>query len=122
MKKILLIEDEEMLVEMYKEQFKKSGFETVTAQNSDEVQKKLDSSVDLILLDILLPGENGFDILKKIKSKKEYQKLPVIILTNLGSKETNKDLKLALSLGAKDFLVKAYHTPQQVVQKIEESL
>ncbi|OIP22260.1 response regulator [bacterium CG_4_10_14_0_2_um_filter_33_32] len=122
MKKIFLIEDDVTLAEMYEEQFKMSGFDTVVAKNSEEVIQKIDSSMNLILLDILLPDKNGFEVLKDIKSKNEYKNIPVIILTNLGVKDADRDIKLAISLGATDYLVKAYNTPDQVVNKVKEIL
>lgn len=122
MKKILLIEDDSTLAEMYGEQFKLSGIEMVTAKDGVEGFKKVNSKIDLVLLDILLPDENGFEILKKLKSNKNYKKIPVVILTNLGTERADKNTHLALSLGAEDFLVKANHTPAQVVKKIEDIL
>ena len=120
MKKILLIEDDVRLAEMYKEQFKLSNLEVILAKDSEEAFKKINTAIKLILLDLLLPGENGFEILKKIKSNKSYSKIPVIILTNLGTEKANKDTDLAISLGANNFLVKAYYTPDQVVKKIKK--
>jgi len=119
-KKILLIEDDVRLAEMYKEQFKLSNLEVILAKDSEEAFKKINTAIKLILLDLLLPGENGFEILKKIKSNKSYSKIPVIILTNLGTEKANKDTDLAISLGANNFLVKAYYTPDQVVKKIKK--
>ncbi len=119
MKKILLIEDDLRLAEMYKEQFELSGLRVALAKDSDEAFKKISPGINLILLDILLPGENGFEILKKIKNHKDYKKIPVVILTNLGTEKANKDTDLAISLGASKFLVKAYYTPDQIVKKIK---
>jgi len=120
MKKILLIEDDRSLAEMYQEQFKLSGLEMTVARDGAEAKKAISQDVDLILLDILLPDENGFEILKRLKADKKYQHIPVIILTNLGTEKTDKDTNLALALGATDFLVKAYHTPEQVVRKVKD--
>jgi len=76
----------------------------------------------LILLDILLPKINGFDVLKKLKQESSTRDIPVIILTNLGSEQTNNDKELALSLGAVDYLVKSYHTPDELVTLIRRRL
>ncbi|MEX2361902.1 MAG: response regulator, partial [Patescibacteria group bacterium] len=77
---------------------------------------------DLILLDILLPGMNGFEVLRKIKASSKSRDIPVIVLTNLGSEETDKDRQLALSLGAIDYLVKSYHTPEEMIKIVRSRL
>lgn len=119
-KKILLIEDDEMLVDLYKEKLKIAGFRVITAGDGKKAMIRIKEQPDLILLDILMPEMNGFEVLKKIKTDKAYNNIPVIVLTNIGSESIDNDKNLALSLGAKDYLVKALNTPDQIVQRIEK--
>jgi CheY-like chemotaxis protein len=119
-KTILLVEDEPLLLDLYKEAFEESGFHLETAENGQEALKKANDLPDLILLDILLPGMNGFEILKRLKSRADTRDIPVIVLTNLGSEQTDKDRQLALSLGAVDYLVKSYHTPDELVSIVDK--
>ncbi|HUD20607.1 MAG TPA: response regulator [Candidatus Saccharimonadales bacterium] len=119
-KTILLVEDEPLLLDLYKEAFEESGFELEVAENGQEALKKAGDVPDLILLDILLPGINGFEILKRLKARADTRDIPVIVLTNLGSEQTDKDRQLALSLGAVDYLVKSYHTPDELVSIVDK--
>ena len=77
---------------------------------------------DLILLDIMLPKMNGFEILKKLSEHASTKQIPVIVLTNLGGERADSDKRLALSLGAKEFLVKTFHLPDDIVGKIKTTL
>jgi CheY-like chemotaxis protein len=69
-----------------------------------------------------LPGINGFEVLRRLKANMETRDIPVIVLTNLGSEQSDKDKQLALSLGAIDYLVKSYHTPDEMVEIIKRRL
>lgn len=96
------------------------GFEFSSAQNSQEAFAALTQSMpDLILLDILLPGENGLDILDKLKKDPQAKYIPTIIFTNYDEKEFKER---ASNLGANDFVLKAAVTPQEMVDKIREIL
>ncbi|MBI4948285.1 response regulator [Candidatus Berkelbacteria bacterium] len=121
-KKVLLVEDEQILIDLYQEAFSNANFQLQVAQNGHEALKLANHAPDLILLDILLPGINGFEVLKKLKSSSRTKDIPVIVLTNLGSEDTDKDKRLALSLGAIDYLVKSYHTPDEMVEIIQKAL
>lgn len=117
-KKILLVEDEKTLSEMYQTKLEREKFEVISVQDGGEVLEKVKSEKpDLILLDIILPKTNGFDILSEIKSDSKLKKIPVIMLTNLGQEE---DIKKGKELGAKDYIVKANSTPAQIVDKIKK--
>lgn len=121
-KKILIIEDDELLLEMYKEKLKLEGFRVSTASDGRKALVRIKSGADLILLDILMPELNGFEVLKRIKADKTVADTPVIVLTNIGGESLDKDRNLALSLGATDYMIKALNTPEQVVEKIKKIL
>jgi DNA-binding response OmpR family regulator len=117
-KKILIIEDDEMICSMYKTKFEAENYEVYTAQNGAdglEIAKKM--KPQMVLLDIILPQIDGFTILEAIKKDSKTKKIPVIMLTNLG---TDEDKEKGRKLGAVDYLVKANLTPAQVSQKIKE--
>lgn len=117
-KKILIIEDDEMLLDMYRQKFRMEGFSVISAKNGQTAIYKAKQIPDLILLDILMPKMNGFEVLKRIKEDSQTCKIPVIVLTNIGSESVDNDKNLALSLGARDYLVKALNTPEEVVRRV----
>jgi len=118
--KILIIEDEEVLVNMYETKFKSEGYEVYKANNGEEgLKSALEVKPDIILLDIIIPKIDGFMVLKKIKSDPSTKNVPVILLTNLGQEE---DIKKGQEEGAADYLVKANMTPSEVVDKVREVL
>ena len=121
-KKVLLVEDEPLLIDLYQERFGEEDFELDIARDGNEAIKKADRGVDLILLDILLPGINGFEVLRRLKKNLDTRDVPVIVLTNLGSEQSDSDKQLAFSLGAVDYLVKSYHTPDEMVEIINKRL
>lgn len=120
MKKILIIEDDPFLGEMYAAKFTEDGFETEVAMDGKAGLVKIkESKPDLVLLDIVLPKMDGFEILKKIKGNSELKKIPVVLLTNLGQKA---EVEKGLSLGADEYIIKAHFTPTAVVAKVKEML
>jgi DNA-binding response OmpR family regulator len=120
MKKILIIEDDPFLSEMYAAKFSQSGFEAeVAADGKEGIAKIKDKQPDLILLDIVLPKMDGFEILKKIKEDPKLKEIPVILLTNLGQKS---EVEKGLALGADEYIIKAHFTPTAVVAKVKEIL
>ena len=122
MKKILLIEDDLDLAELYEEVLSTKYTVEVAGDGKQGLELAKKSKPDLILLDILLPEMNGFELLKVLKKDPETKDISVVILTNLGSKHVDEDKKLALLLGAEDYLVKAHHQPQEIVEKISSYL
>lgn len=122
-KRILLVEDEPLLVELYRERLEQEPIHLLIAEDGKTaLQLAGKNSIDLILLDILLPVINGFEVLRQLKANLKTRNIPVIVLTNLGSEQTDKDKQLALSLGAIDYLVKSYHTPDEIVEIINKRL
>lgn len=119
-KKILLVEDDEMLHGMYTQKFKHQGYEVLSAYNgADGVKLAETDRPDLILLDVIMPKMDGFVALKKIRKNPLTTKTPVILLTNLGQEE---DVRKGRELGANDYFIKANHTPQEVVDKVKALL
>lgn len=118
--KIIIVEDEEILLRVLKEKFEKANFQVETAADGEEalaVIKK--NQPDLILLDLLLPQKSGFEVLDEIKANPSLKLTPVIVLSNLGQDE---DIKRALQMGADDYLVKTQHPINEVVEKVKERL
>ncbi|MFA6423602.1 MAG: response regulator [Patescibacteria group bacterium] len=121
-KKVIIVEDEKDLAEMYKEKLISQGFRVNIITDSRKAMTKIKQGADMVLLDILMPGLNGFELLKKIKSDKNICEIPVVVLTNIGSESADKDRNLALSLGAVDYMVKSLNTPLDVLNKINKIL
>ncbi|MDB4939851.1 MAG: two component transcriptional regulator, winged helix family [Candidatus Doudnabacteria bacterium] len=121
-KKILLVEDEPFLSGMYQTKLKLEGFDIEAAKDGEEALEKIKvGEFGLILLDIMMPKLNGFEVLKSIRKDKdpEIAKVPVLMLTNLGQKS---DVEQGLLLGANDYIIKANFTPAEVVDKINKFL
>lgn len=120
MNHILIVEDEDFLVRALKDNLESEGYSVEVAMDGeavfDQLKKKKPS---LILLDLLLPKKNGFDVLKEIRQSPEYQLIPVVILSNLGE---DSEIKHALELGANDYFVKSQHPIQEVIEKVREYL
>lgn len=117
-KQILLVEDDPLLVNLYKEKFENEGFGLLVAEDGEMGLKlALDKKemVDIVILDLLLPKVSGIEILSELKKVPEYEKIPIIVLTNMSRQEENRK---ALELGAKEYLIKADLTPSQLVEKI----
>lgn len=121
MPKILLIEDEKMLAEMYKDRFATAGVEVTIALTAKEALAILKQMrPDLILLDILLPKENGLSLLQKIrKTRKDLDQVPVIAFSNYDEPRAKKE---ASALGVKAYLIKTQFTPKEIVEKIKSYL
>lgn len=120
MKTILIIEDEELLLGLLKMRLEKHGFVIESAIDADEafaVLKKRD--VDLILLDLVLPGIDGYAILKQLKADEKLKRIPVIVVSNLGGIEEKTKAK---DLGALDFIIKAEYSPGSIAKRVEEAL
>ncbi len=118
--KILIIEDEPFLRRIVSDQLKENGYLVEEALDGEEGLKKIqERKFDLILLDLLLPGMDGFEVLDRLKKEGMLSKIPVLILSNLGQKE---EVEKGLALGAKDYLIKAHVTPEEIVAKIKEIL
>jgi len=124
MKKILLVEDDPFLIDIYEKKLKDAGFKVKVVKDGEEALAILkEKEFDLMLLDIVLPKIDGWKILEEIremkKNKKDLKKMKIVIWSNLGEKE---DIKKGISLGVSAYLIKANFTPSEVVREIEKIL
>lgn len=119
-KKILLVEDEKFIADLYARQLTNAGLTVTTAYDGISGFKFITTQqFDLVLLDIMLPGMNGLELLKEWKQKNPGSTLPVLLLTNLGQDAVIKE---GFSLGAQGYLIKASYTPAQVVTEVQNAL
>lgn len=120
MKKILLIEDDPFLSSLLGNRLKKEGFELESVKRGSDAMKALrDKLPDLILLDIILPGKSGFEVMEDIKSEPQIAQTPVMIISNLGQ-ET--DVERGKELGAVEYIIKAKTSIDELVEKIKDFL
>lgn len=120
MKNILLVEDDPFLIDIYTTKLKEAGFSVEVAESGELVFKKIKEKIpDLLILDIVLPQIDGWEVLKKIREDLELKNLKVIILSNLGQKE---DIEKASKLGVTKYLVKAHYTPSEILKEIKAVL
>ncbi|MEK7158730.1 MAG: response regulator [Patescibacteria group bacterium] len=120
--KILMIEDDKFLGELCTTKLSKEGFAVSLAVDGEEgLQKVIQERPDLVLLDIILPGKDGFEVLEAIRHHDDagVSKTPIILLSNLGQ-ESN--VERGIALGANDYLVKANFTTDEIVEKVLETL
>lgn len=121
-KKILVVEDDPFIVDIYRTKLSQSGFEVEAAFNGLEATNKLrddERKPDMILLDIMMPYMDGLEVLSGIKNDPATRDIPVIMLTNLSQRE---QIDEAMGLGAVDFLIKSHFTPSEVLEKINAHL
>ena len=119
-KKILIIEDEEILSSLLVKRLKESGYDTASAYDGEEGLKKIkEENPDLILLDIIMPKKGGFEVLEEMKKDEKMKKIPVIIISNSGQPV---EVSRALDLGVKDYLIKTQFDPREVIEKVNKQL
>ena len=120
MVKIIIVEDDPFLLSILAEKFKETDFDIETAIDGEDGLNKIKSgNFDLVLLDMVLPKIDGFKILEELRGDNQLKKIPVIILSNLYDKN---NIDKAILLGAKEYIVKAYNTPEEIVFKIKSFL
>jgi len=118
MKTILVIEDDRYLRDVLVEKLKKEGYEVSEAIDGESgLTMTAEKKPDLVVLDIILPLMNGFDYLAAKGKNKDTEKIPVIILSNLGQRE---DVERGMKLGARDYVVKAHFTPNDLIAKVKK--
>ena len=119
-KSILVVEDDQFLRDLIVKKLEEEGLNIIQAVDGEEgLQFIKENKPALVLLDLILPGIDGFEVLKQVKSDPETKDIPIIILSNLGQKD---DIERGLELGARDFMVKAHFTPEEIVKKTKEVL
>jgi CheY-like chemotaxis protein len=120
MKKILIVEDDPLMSRVYCTTFKIKGYEVEAAKDGEEgVAKALSFQPDMVVLDVMMPKKNGFEVLDELKSDPSTRNIPIIMLTNLAGE---KDMESALSRGAMKYLIKSDHDPDKVADMITEML
>lgn len=118
--KVLIIEDEKILGEMYRDKFIEAGFEVVLAETAEEgIEAIREEKPSLILLDILLPRTNGIGFLEWFKKEKNFSSIPVVAFSNFDDLQTKRE---AAKLGVKDYLIKTNYTPQEIIDKVKSYL
>lgn len=120
MKKVLIIEDDSFLQGLEAAKLKKENYDIVVASTGEEGMEKIkEPGIDLILLDIILPQFDGFEILKRVREIENTKNIPVIVFSNLSEE---KDIEKAKALGATDFMVKSNFTLDELVEHINKVL
>ncbi len=119
-KKLLIIEDDVFIRDIYQIKFEQEGFEVVMAENGVVALEKMETFLpDAILLDIIMPYMDGMEVLQKIKNNQNLKDIPIIMLTNISEKEK---VEKAVEEGANDYLIKSHFTPSEVVAKVRTLL
>lgn len=117
-KKILLAEDNQFILRSFKHLLGEQGYAVETVCDGAFVVSAVkDSRPDVLVLDLILPNKNGFDILKEIRLDKKFDALPIIVATNLGQDE---DKEKVMNLGATDYIIKSQITSKDLLEKIEQ--
>ncbi|OGY21203.1 MAG: hypothetical protein A2126_02550 [Candidatus Woykebacteria bacterium GWB1_45_5] len=119
-KRILIVEDDKFVAELYEHQFTKQGFLAKIAVDGEAALAAVTAEkFDLVLLDIMIPKIDGLEVLKRLKADPAKRDIPAVILSNLGQEEL---IKQALQIGAKAYIVKSLYTPTQVVVEVRSIL
>lgn len=117
---VVIVEDEEILAKVLKEKLEKEKFNVSLAGDGDAAISLVNKvNPDIVILDLILPKKDGFEVLKELKSNARLKQIPVVVLSNLGQ---DQEIKRALSLGAADYLVKTQHPIKEVMEKVKEQL
>jgi len=117
-KTILLVEDDEFLRRMYTRKLESAGFSVVTAADGEKALALIAGTCpDLVLLDIIMPKKDGFEVLKDLRAAHETKELPVILLTNLSEPET---ITRARALRANEYLIKSHFLPSEIVAVVQK--
>lgn len=118
MNKVLVAEDDKFLVKAYQAKLAKAGFEVKVATDGEEFETIIRTfTPNVILLDLMMPKKNGFEVLKDLKSSANFKNIPVIVTSNLSQPE---DKQKALALGASEYIVKSDIPIQEIVQKLQQ--
>lgn len=117
---ILLVEDDFLLVGLLEQRFLEAGYRVAKAVDAAQARRVLETgAIDAVLLDMVLPGMDGFSFLTEMKKHERWRAIPVVVISNLGQQE---EIEKGIRLGAADYLVKANISPLDIVQKVEHLL
>ena len=117
MPRILIVEDDELIARLYEKAFSFEQYEVDVATNGENALDTISEAVPtLILLDIMMPGMNGFEVLDHLKSSEKTKDVPVIVLTNLSGEQ---DAEEALKKGAVKYIIKSEHNPKEIVDMVK---
>lgn len=118
--KILIIEDEEIMLGLLQRKLTTEGYEISVARDGEEgIRVMKEVKPDLVLLDIIMPKMGGFEVMEEMNKDKELKKIPVIVISNSGQPV---ELDRAQNLGAKDWLIKTEFDPQEVIDKVVKQI
>ena len=118
--KILIAEDDLPILDLYDKKFTGAGYEVIRAVDGGEAfQKASDTIPDAIILDIMMPVMNGFEVLKKLKKTAETQEIPVVILSNYGEMP---NITEGLMGGAVEYLIKVEHSPDEILEVVADAM
>jgi len=118
--KVLIIDDDVTLREMYAERMKIEGYEVLIAENGEDgIVKAKEFKPNVILLDIMMPGTNGFGVLETLQKNPDTEKIPILMLSALIQEENKKKSKKAGAIG---YIVKSETTPATVLEKVKEAV
>jgi CheY-like chemotaxis protein len=118
MAKILLVEDDQFLSSILTNHFRQHGHDVVCAYDGDSaVARAIEMHFDAILLDILLPGKDGFEVIATLKSMDATKHIPVVVISNLSDEKSVERMKES---GASQYVVKAHATPQSLLEEIQK--
>ena len=119
-KKILIIEDEEIMINLLQKKLTAEGYEISVARDGQEgIRAMQEAKPDLILLDIIMPKMGGFEVMEAMNKNKKLEKIPIIVISNSGQPV---ELDRAQKLGAKDWLIKTEFDPQEVIDKVVKQI
>ncbi|MBU2578599.1 response regulator [Patescibacteria group bacterium] len=119
-KKILIIEDEELLYNILKKKLELEGYEVSIAENGVEGLEKVKKiNPDLILLDIVMPEKGGFEVMEELQKEDDFKDIPIIIISNSGQPV---ELDRAKELGVRDWLIKTEFDPEEVIEKVKKQI
>jgi len=121
-KRILLVEDENIMIDLLQRKLSREGYEVFVARNGEEGLKKMremDPKPDLILLDIIMPKMGGFEVMEEMAKDEDLKKIPVIVISNSGQPV---ELDKAKKLGARDWLIKTEFDPREVLEKVKNQI
>ena len=119
-KKVLLVEDEEIMIDLLQKKLNREGYEVTVARDGLEgLEKMKEIEPDLVLLDIIMPRMGGFEVMEEMAKEEKLKDIPIIVISNSGQPV---ELDRAKKLGAKDWLIKTEFDPQEVIEKARKQL